>query len=198
MALSLLGHDPDLTDFSAYLLNKARPRLVLDIGANYGQFSIRWLLHDVRTISFEPNPNCHPYFQMFCLKNRVRCEIEPVALGSSEGTATLFFSPREEWLGTICDHTRVFARHIEVRQRTLDGYVEEHHLKPDVLKIDAEGSDLAILQGALVTLARHRPLILFESLDHGERSKFYDVLKSTAYAASACCLWQMGCLAYSI
>src|SRR5438477_355164 len=82
------------------------------------QFSIRWLLHGVRTISFEPNANCHSYLQMLCFKNGVGCEIAPVAFGSWEGTATLSFSPGEEWLGTTRGHGREFPQHIEVCQRT--------------------------------------------------------------------------------
>ena len=182
MSLSLLGHDSDLTRFCGHLLHRARPRLVLDVGASYGQFSIRWLVHGVRTISFEPNPRCHSYFRMLCHTNGVRYELVPVALGSSEGTARLWFAPAEEWLGTTSGQRHQFDEQIQVAQRTLDGFVEEHNLKPDLLKIDAEASDLVILHGSSRTLAKHRPLVLFESLNAGERSEFHRFLEQREYA----------------
>ena len=165
-----------------HLLHRARPRLVFDVGACYGQFSIRWLVHGVRTISFEPNPRCHSYFRMLCHTNGVRYELVPVALGSSEGTARLWFAPAEEWLGTTSGQRHQFDEQIQVAQRTLDGFVEEHNLKPDLLKIDAEASDLVILHGSSRTLAKHRPLVLFESLNAGERSEFHRFLEQREYA----------------
>jgi FkbM family methyltransferase len=185
LALSLLGHDSDLTNFCTYLLNWARPRVVFDVGANYGQFSIRWLVHGVRTISFEPNPACHPYLDMLSQRNGVRSEIVPVALGEWGGATTLSFSPGEEWLGTTSGGGGKFVEHIEVPQRTLDGYVEEHNLKPDLLKIDAEGGDLGVLQGGSRTLIKYRPLVVFESLEPSDRSEFHRLLKTTEYVVCA-------------
>ena len=51
---------------------------------------------------------------------------------------------------------------LTVPRVTVDGYVDRHGLTPDVIKIDTEGSDLQVLQGAERALAKYRPLVLFE------------------------------------
>src|ERR1700722_9247274 len=51
------GHDSELKQTYASLIQLEHPpRLVLDIGANYGTHSIIFLSHDIETVSFEPNP----------------------------------------------------------------------------------------------------------------------------------------------
>ena len=43
----------------------------------------------------------------------------------------------------------------------------ERGLRPDVIKIDTEGSEFQVLQGSLATLERDRPLIIFENWPAG-------------------------------
>ncbi len=80
----------------------------------------------------------------------------------------MWFPEREEWLGTTDPATRdrlqaeTSLARLTVPLITVDGYVESHGLVPDLIKIDTEGSDLQVLQGATRTLTRCRPLVLFE------------------------------------
>jgi FkbM family methyltransferase len=183
-ALSVLGHDSEITELSSCLIRHGRPRLVLDVGSNYGVFSIRWLVHGIRTISFEPNPVCNEYLRTVSRRNGVTPCIEEVALGAEESRVTLSFPPGQEWLGT----TRITAgagtslRQIEVEQWTVDGYCHDHNLIPGLLKVDTEGSDLAVLRGASQTLMKHRPLVLFESLDRDERDEYRECLVRVGYS----------------
>ena len=167
LALSIAGHEPEIKQTYETIL-RFRPHLVLDVGANYGTHSLLFLVHGVRTVSFEPNPNCHESIKELCAANGVRPTLEPVAVGANEGTIELWFPEREEWLGTTDPATRdrlqgetPLAKLI-VPLVTLDGYVDAHGLTPDVIKIDTEGSDLQVLQGAERTLDACRPLLLFE------------------------------------
>ena len=50
---------------------------------------------------------------------------------------------------------------IEVRTETVDSAIPKD-LVPDFIKIDVEGALVAVLSGALNTLAVHRPIVLFE------------------------------------
>ena len=45
-------------------------------------------------------------------------------------------------------------------QVTLDGYCKAHGLPPEVIKIDVEGSEIGVLEGARAVLSDHRPLIV--------------------------------------
>ena len=65
LALAVLGHDPEVKDFYAKILNsRFRPDVFCDIGANYGVHTALFLSAGVRSIAFEPNPSCVSYFKL--------------------------------------------------------------------------------------------------------------------------------------
>jgi hypothetical protein len=51
---------------------------------------------------------------------------------------------------------------VQVRAIRLDDLAREEGIRPDVLKIDVEGAELWVLQGAREILREARPLILLE------------------------------------
>jgi FkbM family methyltransferase len=53
------------------------------------------------------------------------------------------------------------VRRISVHTERLDDVLEQDYV-PALLKIDVEGAELGVLRGALGTLQRHRPFVLFE------------------------------------
>lgn len=65
-------------------------------------------------------------------------------------------------------------------QITLDDWAREHGIaKLDYLKIDAEGFDLAVLEGARETLQRWRPTIVVTTYHRSEHSEqIYRYLES--------------------
>jgi hypothetical protein len=70
----------------------------------------------------------------------------------------------------------------EVEQKTLDDYFSqiEHHRT--LIKIDTEGNELAVLEGATRTLKEVQPTIIFECNPGNERAKLFDFLGSRNYA----------------
>ena len=54
------------------------------------------------------------------------------------------------------------AKRVDVASDTLDGLVERHGLKPRFVKIDVEGAEGVVLEGATELLSHHRPVILSE------------------------------------
>jgi hypothetical protein len=50
---------------------------------------------------------------------------------------------------------------VSVRTERLDD-VLAHGPAPTLIKIDVEGAELGVMQGAVETLQRHRPFVLFE------------------------------------
>lgn len=70
---------------------------------------------------------------------------------------------------------------------TIDTIVEKHSFTPDVLKIDTDGYDFAVLRGGVGVLAKNKPLVFFEwSLDelieNGEDpTSIFDLLNKNGY-----------------
>jgi FkbM family methyltransferase len=188
-SVSVLGNDAEIKQTYATLIQLERPpRLVLDIGANRGTHSILFLIHGIATVPFEPNPVCHPFFQLICEMNGVQFRIEPLALGSSEGVVDLWYPEGDEWNGTtdasVKDQLGASLTKIAVTQTTVDCYVRAHRLSPDVLKIDTEGTELQVLQGAAGTLTACRPIILFESFQTSDRAALFSFLDQHSYVVS--------------
>lgn len=166
-AIALLGHDAEVKKTYEYLIKTRRPKVFFDVGANYGLHTLLFLAHGIKTVSFEPNPNCHPYLRHISELNDLTCEIQPLALGATEGSVDLWFPENDTWFGTTDPFTRdrlsEELTRIEVQQATLDSFVKLHQVWPGLIKIDTEGNELRVLQGSVETLSRHQPMIIFES-----------------------------------
>ena len=70
---------------------------------------------------------------------------------------------------------------VQVRQTTLDVFLNEKQLYPDLLKIDTEGAELDILRGGRNTLRQCRPLIIFESWAENGREELFHTLTESDY-----------------
>lgn len=192
-ALSILGHDADiLSTYETLIRSPAKPTVFFDVGASYGMHSLLWLVHGIRTVSFEPNSVSHAYFRSICAANGVPCDIRPVALGADECRVELAYPEREAWLGSVVPDMKDRLgrerpiRRIQVQQMTLDHFVGSTGLVPQLIKIDTEGSEIHILHGAIDTLRRHRPLVIFESFpDALQRRDLYNLLSGVGYQICA-------------
>lgn len=143
-------------------------RTTIDIGANKGVYSyaLSKLSRDV--LAFEPNPKM---FQILTRGVPANVRTFEVALSNSEGTAELIlpvqrsgrFSNQGATLQTKkLDGDKEFSVW-PVEQKKLDSYDCR-----DVafIKMDVEGFELEVLEGAAETLARERPVMLIEIDEH--------------------------------
>ena len=187
-ALSILGHEIEIKRiYAALIQSKFRPKLMFDIGANYGLHSLLFLAHGIRVATFEPNAACHHYFRTIAELNGVNYDLYPIALGEDESTVELSFPDSETWLGTTVPTVRQAFRvsepisTVKVRQTTLDLFLDEKQLYPDLLKIDTEGAELNILRGGRNMLRQCRPLIIFESWAENGREELFQTLTDSDY-----------------
>ena len=188
-ALSVLGHEPEIKETYEALIGKGcAPRCVFDIGASYGLHSLLLLAHGVRVISFEPNPACHEFLKRLENLNGLQFSVEGTAVGSTDGTAELCFPDTNTWLGSI-DPNRIRdlsreheLRCVKVPCISLDSYVRKSGLVPDVIKLDTEGSELQILEGASNTLESGKPTLVFECWRNSDREQLWRFLDRTGFA----------------
>jgi FkbM family methyltransferase len=153
------GVVPGLEHSSAFSVREFAT--VLDVGANKGQFAAfarhRWPA--ARLICFEPLPDPRTKLQTVV---RGRAEVHPIALGNTEGEATMHLASREDSssLLPLGDRQKQYfsmdeERVVSVPVRRLETVVNVNGLtRPALLKIDVQGFD--------ATEKTHRPLQSFE------------------------------------
>jgi len=166
-----------------------RPKTVIDVGANVGQFAIAAakLFSDVTVHSFEPNPDC-----VAALRKNVNSlgnvVVYPLALGDEEGTLTFHLNSHSHSgsiLPLAAGHVRAFpgAREIgtiKVKVSTLDKVFSDIDLPaPVLLKLDVQGYEAQTLKGSVDTLRRVEYVVLeasFKPMYQGEML-FMDIIR---------------------
>lgn len=137
--------------------------MYVDVGSNRGQVlaeAVRIAPHG-RHVAFEPIP---------ALAEEVRrrfagVDCRELALGARRETATFcHFVGLDGWSGLrrnpLVSDEQGRPEYFDVEVSTLDA--ELSGLRPDVIKIDVEGAELAVLKGGQELLAKVRPVIVFE------------------------------------
>jgi FkbM family methyltransferase len=137
----------------------------IDVGANRGVFAYAFSRIADRVEAFEPNPDCAAFAGRML---GARARVHALALGDASSRAVLVVPVSEEGealhlggsLGRgACGHEATV--HFEVEVRTLDSYRFED---VRVVKVDVEGSELAVLEGGRQTILRDRPALIVELL----------------------------------
>jgi len=140
--------------------------LVCDVGANKGSF-VWWLsrwCRDGRVIAFEPQPAFAARLAAVCRSLKLEnVTVEAKAVHSRSGAQDLFV-PAGHSPGASLTQKAVEATSfttLSVPVVALDDYFAESD-KVALLKIDVEGAELGVLQGAERILRQHAPLLVFE------------------------------------
>lgn len=135
-----------------------------DVGAHIGLFTLvaSRAVGDAGVCRcFEPHPANRARLESILDRNGVVADIHPDAISDSAGTSTLV--PHESSLmGRVTDDPG--AEGIAVRATTLD-LLAHHFGPPDVVKIDAEGSEVSVLRGARWLIARRETTFVVELMD---------------------------------
>jgi FkbM family methyltransferase len=142
-------------------------RNFLDIGACHGIFSLAFAHHrpEAKALAVEPSAVAYSILVENLRRNGLDNVVsKQVACGATAGRLRM----RQVWHhlealpaeGTTADT-------VEVPMQSLDELCGELDFAPDIVKIDVEGYELAVLSGARGTLERQRPRLFLEL--HPER-----------------------------
>jgi FkbM family methyltransferase len=154
-------------EIHSWIVRHARPEWVaFDIGMNFGYFTCLLGRQCAAVHGFEPIP---------WLAKRARANVElndfhnvsiaEVALSDSPGEASLNLPSEEDcnWGTSSLVHKSTGKAVLQVPLETVDSYVERQAInRLDFMKIDVEGAEHLVLTGALKTIKRHQPAIVFE------------------------------------
>lgn len=131
-----------------------------DVGANLGYFTLLAAARvgeRGRVFAFEPDPDNCALLRASLQRNRLaqRVTVEQAALAEAEGEARLYLSD-----DNFGDH-QVFATaavrpSLPIRCLRGDHYFERWDAEPDMLKVDTQGSEYAVIRGLMPFLAAQR------------------------------------------
>ena len=151
------------------------PSHILDIGAAEGHFSIAAVsvFAGCSIYAFEPAQRQRVILSRNLKLNHVAVQIEPRGLWNASSVlpfrtvgAESSLAPASRFQGRL-----TFPEMIPVI--SLDGWVQEKGIERlDLIKMDVEGAELEILEGAKAILKRFRPRLLIQAyhLREGERT----------------------------
>ena len=202
-------YEPCTTSVLRVLLSEGKT--CIDVGANIGLVSLlasRWVGPTGRVISFEPSGREFARLRQHIELNPL-ANVEAVqsAVGNRDGTATLQVAEPHHAGHNTLEERFAYAEVTEAYSETvsvvrLDDYVSANAVtKVDVIKIDVEGGEDQVIEGAQRTIARDRPALLIEvaasatAPDHQGRLGIESSLRQQGYVfvaidAESASLWQ--------
>ena len=182
--LRVLGIDRSTHGTRRFFENLVRqgfdPRIIVDVGANYGGWSrvVKSVFKDARFFLIEPQEEMRPFLDRFCRQTpgskwylagagAVSGELSLTIWDDLQGSA--FLSPEVHAMGP-------YKRQRPIPIVTLDGLIAAGEFPvPDLIKIDVQGFELDVLRGSFGCLSKSDLLIIETSFFHplGERPSFY-------------------------
>jgi FkbM family methyltransferase len=167
---------------------------IYDIGANIGALSLQFskrVTASGSVISFEPSPiNFKHASKNISLNNFKNIKLVNQGLGNEVSSAMICnVNPNNRGMLRILPGTKnIPFEKEEVQINTLDNLMNsEGFLPPDIIKIDVEGYEFKVLDGAHDTLVKYKPILFIELDDNNlqeqnsSANELVSLLKSLGY-----------------
>jgi FkbM family methyltransferase len=144
--------------------------VVIEAGSNIGSETVilsKLVGETGRVYGFEPNPYTFDRLKINVLINeQTNVYLSDVALGEKNDTIQFNIYPKgfcNPGMSSKYMATNI-TKKIDVKQQTLDSYATEHSIpKIDFLKMDIQGAEIDLLNGAQKVIAQHKPIIFTEA-----------------------------------
>lgn len=165
-------------DFILGMLNKNC--VVYDIGANIGYHTTAFAHAAGFVYSFEPN------FQNYTLLTKNTSFYKNVCLinaAVSDKNGIINVDDYDPAISGNFGNIKIGSGEKQVISIDLDSFEID---KPDFIKIDVEGAELAVLTGLQNIIIKHRPVIYYEAHETPNFSEIYHLLKSKNYSLYWC------------
>lgn len=158
----------------------ADDKVIWDIGAHFGYHSLSFssiVGEKGHVYSFEPNPFNIERFRLNVARNPAldkRITLNTNALSDTNGKSTFIFSNDVDGSRSSGSHligatapllgyTYLNFSRQDVETIKIDSLIAGSGIKiPDIMKIDVEGAELLVLNGASAFFERHKPIIFME------------------------------------
>ena len=157
--------------------------LFVDVGAHLGTWTLRMLPVFRRVVAFEPHPVTFEALQSATAPHN-HVEVLKFAVGRDNGRADLWLYDRPGH-SSVCGHPtfeelkRTPTGVIPVEVRALDKVLLPGRLS--LLKVDTEGYEVDVLEGARMVIARYRPSLCIETHSVPLRVRCMEILTELGY-----------------
>jgi FkbM family methyltransferase len=156
---------------------------IIDVGAHRGYFSFisAKLIHDKGKIyAIEPDPENYSWLKKGLSVNNYKI-IEPIQLAFSNKSGFLkLFKGDKSGHHSLTEDMGYGSTSIKVQR--LDDFINENNIeKVDLIKIDVEGADIEVIEGAEKILNQENLKIIMD-IHHIDREKLFNIFIKNNYS----------------
>ena len=158
-----MGHNKGFAKLLEISKNK---KVIFDIGAHIGLCSLPLSILAKKIVSFEASPTNIKYLEKHLKINNIfNINVVPYAVGKENNNKIDFYdvgggSGIPSIANLKIKKKNIKINHLKVKQISLDDYVNKNSIIPNVIKIDVEGAEFNVLDGADKILREYRPNII--------------------------------------
>jgi FkbM family methyltransferase len=156
-----------------------RGMVVYDVGANVGSYSVLASLHvghAGRVVAIEPAPENLEFLRRHLQLNDAT-NVSVIAAAAWNQSGTVRFERHPDRLqGHVADRGGQTVQAV-----TLDDLIRNGEPRPHIMKIDVEGGEAEVLEGASEVLELARPLIFVATHGEGPERRVRALLKKSGY-----------------
>tara|TARA_B100001057_G_C22853701_1_gene951954 strand:+ start:607 stop:1440 length:834 start_codon:yes stop_codon:yes gene_type:complete len=149
------------------LLNISKnKKIVFDVGAHIGLCSLPLSFLVSKVVSFEASPTNVKYLKKHLIvNNNLNVNVVPYLVGRENISYVDFYNVEDgSGIPSIVNLNKkkknLKINNVQIKQIFLDDYVKKNSIIPDVIKIDVEGAEFNVLDGATKILKDYRPKII--------------------------------------
>lgn len=174
------------TEFIKYL----KPGMVaIDCGAHIGEYTLlfAYLVGERGEVhAFEPDPRVFPYLdENVRMNNLLNVFVNKLALAECEKEISFILEddPTASHIIREGMNWKKSGQLVNVKGISLDAYARERGLRRiDAIKIDVEGAELAVLEGAVESLQKFQPGLIFVEVEGGDADKVEKFLSRLGFS----------------
>jgi len=167
-----LSNEPETFKF---IMKKIKNfKVFVDVGANIGGYAIRAAKY-CKVYAVESLPRNYKILKINEKLNNVKIISFNIAAGNKNGKIKLYYTPGNWGISSIRYEQKAF---MEVEMKTLDEIINEENI--DLIKIDVEGAEDLVLEGARKCLKRTKMVII--EYDKLSILNVYKILKEEGFS----------------
>jgi FkbM family methyltransferase len=156
----------ELPEALAFIHSLPRGGRMIDVGANFGFFTVRGAQQvgaGGEVLALEPHPRARALLQKNVATNHVQRIVAVFEVGAAEenGRREFHFAAESAFSGLADTGRACITKVSHITVRALDSLAEEHAWdRVHGIKIDVEGFEYAVLEGAMTLLARSPDVVV--------------------------------------